>query len=526
MKSKLIILVLLTFSFNAFSEVISTIKKNNLSIITNAPLIFDNGKDNLLYKGDYTFRYNFDSLQIDTTKKYNSSYLFNQNGQIVQKTCFNGDPYSCNVYYYTKDGKLDKSYYLVNTNHIEVFLDSLSSNIFYLKNNFTTLAKSSDVAQLTKYQYNDKGQLSKYIILDSDGNENVFEFQYDDKSRIIKVFKNKDLKSLYFYDQFDNIVIKEDAPQIITASGNCKYIEAEKYIYKNNELIQIDKICKSDKKVNIKIPSKNINQSVSLTPTLANSVMYANSNGTTISIIDAPKPQWEVLNSIIYENTLNSFHNWLTRRSFNMQKDKSKKLIGIEFQKFDSKEKIDERKNENLKQQTKERERLLEIQRIEKERKLKEAKEREQALEIERKENERKINEAKEQEEVLRKERLKTQELIEQIKRNHLEIMKLYFNTSSFSNNNNPSTINQISDTFKLNKLKRKKVIFDVYQTIYLDFTNSTAKERLDDMLLIQNNMTVLFDAKTKKIEKEIVTKLTIPEKSEYLKDCLSFIDK
>ena len=120
MKTKLTIFVLLTFCINAFPQVISRIEKNNLSIITNTPLIFSNGKDDLLQKGEYSFSYNFDVLQIDETKKRYTSYLFNQNGRIVQKSSIDGDPYSYNVYYYTNDGKLDKSYYLFNVDHVSM----------------------------------------------------------------------------------------------------------------------------------------------------------------------------------------------------------------------------------------------------------------------------------------------------------------------------------------------------------------------------------------------------------------------
>ncbi len=496
MKTILTFLLLLTFSFNAFPQVSSIIDKNNLSIITNTPLIFENGIDNLLFKGNYPFYFSFDSLQIDSSKIYNSSYLFNKNGRIILKIKYDGDPYSCNVYYYTKEGQLDKSYYLFNVDRIKELLDSLSSNIFYINTNFISLAKSCDVAELTKYQSNENGQISKSIVIKSNGNENVFDYQYDEKGRLIKILYNNELDKTFTYDQNENILTKEDSPKIISTAGNCKYIEAERFIYDNNVLVQIDKVCKTNKNINIKDSSGNINQSLPLTPELANSVMYANLNATSITIIDTPNPKWEILSSTVYENKLNEFKNWTIRKTYSIH-DNSKKLQHVEFQLFDSKERLDKVK-----------------------------KDREQTLVIEKEEKERKINEALAQEELLRIEEQKTQEIKDHIERNHEEIMNQYLDVSSFSNNNNSSTIKKISDTMELNKIQRKKIIFDAYQTTYSDCINSSNKEKLNDMLLIQNNMSILFNAKTKRIEKEIINKQTISDKIAFLKEAINYIDK
>lgn len=218
-----------------------------------------NGNRNRWIKIEYKNRYinKTYSLKNDGNTEWKTTYERDPSGNIIWENCYKND-----------NGNLiitDRKYHKYDKNGIEVFSKTTdgNNNIIYISelNNYSIsyFINSAKVQSKTSYNnsgkvmlkasYDEAGVTTAYTeyFYDEKGNEvkkiskdkyskspSIIEHTYDEKSRIKKYFYENVIRKqtiFYKYDQYDNVIYKEDISIIDgkTASTETYY----EYIYLN-----------------------------------------------------------------------------------------------------------------------------------------------------------------------------------------------------------------------------------------------------------------------------------------------------
>ncbi len=481
----ILVCLFLTIHFSLSAQHLGKIELQNLSIITDTPIMPVNENDDILIEGSYYLDKEFDKIIIGN-KRQGQTFIYDAKQQIIKAGM---------SFYLYRNGRLNISYKaqreMPDGESVEKFIVTLMND-------------NSKVHTKTKYIYNNQNQIEQKEIYEDSGLIGTCKYEYDALGRIIHVdHVMRDVYRrtvpvediMYEYNANNDIVLKYDKPTFIELDGKKgTFSDGYKYIYTNELPKEMSLVTKSSIKVTITTKGESMTVSYSSAKhkeLVVGSALAADLSRGQIKMTIAtnPNPTWEVGKTTYYEYDFNPQGNWIMRKSFQKNKDGNIQLIEANYREFRNRAYI-----------------LQEKERKKQEKLIQEQKEREAA--------ESQMIEAMKQQQVIN--------LAARINANNQAIQRLYTNEDV------------VVYGFNVGGGVKKPQLYSAYQSVMLFYENyinniitdksyiitnmENIEQRMNTILRMQENMAgIFFTSKTKAIEKELKNKTEILSKLEFL---------
>lgn len=455
---------------------LSEIELMNLAYITETPYPPEVNDGNIMREGKYAFYYNFDELVLGKAEDITYA-VYNEKRQILRYYAEE----TVTIFTYDEAGKLIEA----NEYGSEDYDEYGSENGRILRDNnlFFLLEKGTKGLKRLKkivYKYNSLGQIESLHEILEDGATEKQNFVYDSKRRIAAV---DDMKLVY--DETNQLVCKYFASSTIHFQGQEGiYQEGVKYVYQEGSLTQKFRLYKSTLRMSVKIPEKNINESMPLTPELTNAAWSIIRPGISMKVYSVKNPQWDPKISEYYEYENRNDGKQVLQKVYipDYKKDDGRTLNTIYFWEYLHTDSIRQKQNE-----------LLEIER----QKRIEAEERKkEELRLAKEREKQKNEELKQKQEEIERQEIERQicyTLKQTIRYNHNELSKLYIG----------GRFAQLLDLDIPEQKFKKPKLYMAYLSLFKEL-DTFEQSSLRDLLTVQKNMQVLRKEKTKEIEKRL----------------------
>lgn len=301
MKNKnLLFFIIILFCNNFFSQSQNEkIGLQNISLITNTPLIDSKIKFNVLSNGKITTQNSYDEVHFihDNVK----SFHVYDDEKNIKKSFTNG----VNIILYSYENKkLVSSEYYTDLYYDTNSLDFLNKTDEILKSHHYILNK-------TFYSYT-TGKISNKTVVNKSGEKTVTYYDYDSKDRINKI-NNFPIE----YDNNDNIILIHGInKEFVLENNKIIYSEATKFIHENSLLKNTQKVFKTNFIIEVTDNNKGIVKKIPMTPLVAKSIPILKLQGLKIQFLKNNNPEWEVEQNIKHEYEFNEFGDWIEKKSY------------------------------------------------------------------------------------------------------------------------------------------------------------------------------------------------------------------